>query len=587
MTNDFVNKMTADSDEFFVDQKKRAEKIIAKWEKTSLLKNLNETSKRNMALILENEAMALKSEMLNESTVNANIAGFAKIAFPLVRRVFANLIADKIVSIQPMAMPSGLIFYQNFKYSASTAKPPYTANGSVYGDLDFQGNVKLEGIGAQTANGGFYGLNSNYGYRIFRSGTSVSATTYSGATTAAATSQWVSSILTENGKTVTAQKYLFDFGANINAVDLSNLRQFTVVPSSVIKNDTGASFRGFVGVATANSAFPILKSETDLDTPLLDYSVKPAALTGGRIVVWSVSGALVGTSNALTGAELLFNGSTDLTNRGEFEAVAEIPELEMETIKIQIDAKERKIKTKWTPEAAQDLNAFLGLDMELELTKMLSEQMIIDIDREIINDLIKGAHFRDVWSRKIGTYLNVVNGQVVATTTTTDILGYGNGANGAGPVFKGTQKDWYQTLVEKINKMSNNIYKVVLRGKANFIVTSTTVAAMLESMDVYKMDISANTVGSIGSVKIGTLESKYAVYVDPYLPDGIILVGFKGNSELHAGYVYAPYIPAIVSPTVYDPENFTPRKYILQRSGMQIVRPDYYGVIYVKDLDLF
>jgi len=577
---------TLSSDNQLQDQRIIQERLVRKWKGTGLLEKLDAERQKGMAVMLENEVKALYS-LLNESTLNSAVAGFAKIAFPLVRRVFANLIADKIVAIQPMSLPSGLLFYLDFKYETKTAKPPYTADGSLYGSLEFNGNTKLEGLGAQLADGGFYGLNASYGYRKFRSGPSITGTTYSGASTAAATADWVATIVDENGVSRSAQRYEFDFGTNITAVDLSNLRQFVIVPTATIANDTGSLFKSFTGVTSATTFYPILNGETSLSGAQVDLSTK--TLTASKIVVWSPSGSLIGTSDSPTASEMLFIAQTDLDTRAEFEAIAQIPELNLEIKKVSVNSQTRKLKTKWTPEMAQDINAYHGLDAEAELTKILSEQLIIDIDREIISDLITGAYFKDVWSRKIGKYVTLnSSNQIVANTTNSDILGFGAGTAGAGPVFRGTQKEWYQTLVEKINKMSNNIYKRILRGKANFIVTSTTIAGLLESTEDYRMEIESNRVtGTIGYIKTGTLQNKYSIYVDPYMPDALMLIGFKGSSFLESGYVYAPYVPLVAVPTLFDPEDFTPRKGVLSRYGKQMVRPEYYGVILVLDLDLF
>lgn len=582
-----LKTLTEDSRAYVQNQKVIRERLVGKWAKTGLLSKLDASRQQNMAVMLENEAQALGA-LLQESTMNSSVAGFSKIAFPLVRRVFANLIADKIVSIQPMSLPSGLLFYLDFKYEGSTTKPPYTADGSLYGSLSFGGNRKLEGLGAQLASGGWYGLNSSYGYRIFRSG-SIVATTMPLASTASASATWVGTFIGEDGLSYTAQRYEFNFGTAITSLDLSNLRQYTVVPTANIANDQGALHKGLSGVVSASNAFTILRGETALSGAAVDLSTQ--TLTSGKIVVY-VSGVDVTDTASLTsasGAELLFIANTDLDNRAEFEAVAQIPEINLEIKKIEVVAQTRKLKTKWTPEMAQDINAYHGLDAELELTKILSEQIIIDIDREIVGDLLTGAHFKDVWSRKIGKYVTLnSSGAVVTNTTNTDILGFGSGANGAGPVFRGTQKEWYQTLIEKINKMSYKIFQVVLRGRANFIVTSATIAGMLESTEDYRMDIGADRVtGDIGVIRTGTLQNRYAVYVDPYLPDGLMLVGYKGTNFLESGYVYAPYIPLVAVPTLFDPEDFTPRKGVMTRYSKQMVRPEFYGVIFVLDLDLF
>lgn len=582
-----LKNLTEDSRAYVQNQKVIRERLVGKWAKTGLLKKLDSSRQQNMAVMLENEAQALGS-LLQESTLNSSVAGFSKIAFPLVRRVFANLIADKIVSIQPMSLPSGLLFYLDFKYEGSTTKPPYTADGSLYGSLSFGGNTKLEGLGAQLASGGWYGLNSSYGYRIFRSG-SVVATTMPLASTASASATWVSNFIGEDGTTYQAQRYEFNFGTDITKLDLSNLRQYQVVPTASIYNDQGALHKGLSGVVSASNAFTVLRGETSIS----GAQIEPASqtLTAGKVVVYHPVTDVTDTATltAVSGAELIFVANTSLDNRAEFEAVAQIPEINLEIKKIEVVAQTRKLKTKWTPEMAQDINAYHGLDAELELTKILSEQIIIDIDREIVGDLLTGAHFKDVWSRKIGKYVTLNSaGAVTTNTTNTDILGFGSGANGAGPVFRGTQKDWYQTLIEKINKMSYKIFQVVLRGRANFLVTSATVAGMLESTEDYRMEIGADKVsGDIGVVRTGTLQNRYAVYVDPYLPDGLLLVGYKGTNFLESGYVYAPYIPLVAVPTLFDPEDFTPRKGVMTRYSKQMVRPEFYGVIFVLDLDLF
>lgn len=582
-----LKTLTEDSRAYVQNQKVIRERLVGKWAKTGLLSKLDASRQQNMAVMLENEAQALGA-LLQESTMNSSVAGFSKIAFPLVRRVFANLIADKIVSIQPMSLPSGLLFYLDFKYEGNTTKPPYTADGSLYGNLSFGGNRKLEGLGAQLASGGWYGLNSSYGYRIFRSG-SVVATTMPLATTASASATWVSTFIGEDGQTYTAQRYEFNFGTAITNLDLSNLRQYTIAPTATIYTDQSALHKGLSGVVSATTTFTILRGETALSGAAVDLSTQ--TLTSGKIVVYVPDVDVTDTASltSASGAELLFIANTDLDNRAEFEAVAQIPEINLEIKKIEVVAQTRKLKTKWTPEMAQDINAYHGLDAELELTKILSEQIIIDIDREIVGDLLTGAHFKDVWSRKIGKYVTLDSTGAVATNTTnTDILGFGNGANGAGPVFRGTQKEWYQTLIEKINKMSYKIFQVVLRGRANFIVTSATIAGMLESTEDYRMDIGADRVtGDIGVIRTGTLQNRYAVYVDPYLPDGLMLVGYKGTNFLESGYVYAPYIPLVAVPTLFDPEDFTPRKGVMTRYSKQMVRPEFYGVIFVLDLDLF
>ena len=250
---------------------------------------------------------------------------------------------------------------------------------------------------------------------------------------------------------------------------------------------------------------------------------------------------------------------------------------------MSVTAVTRKLRARWSPELAQDLNAYHSLDAEVELTQILSEQIALELDREILNDLLtqaNGANF--FWSRAPGKFVNKETG--AAANKASSLAG--------GPAFTGTVREWYETLVETIIDASNTIHRKTLRGSANFIVVGPDVATILESSVLYKPVYSLDGDGqvgagmTIGAEKVGSLSNRFTVYKDPYFPRNKILIGYKGGSYLETGYVYAPYVPLIVTPTIFAPEDFTPRKGVMTRYGKKMVRSDFYGTVTCLDMNI-
>ena len=252
-----------------------------------------------------------------------------------------------------------------------------------------------------------------------------------------------------------------------------------------------------------------------------------------------------------------------------------IPEIDIKVDSIAVTAITKKLKAKWTPELGQDLNAYHNLDAEVELTSILSEQIALEIDREILNDLVQGATAGTLhWSRRPGRFLNRESGAAIAV-----------GANIAGPDFTGTVSEWYETLVETINDVSARIHRKTLRGGANFVVVSPEVANVLEFTAGFRASVTADSdTGTVGAVKVGSLSKKWDIYVDPYFLRNVVLVGRKGGSFLESGYVYAPYVPLQVTPTIFGTEDFVPRKGVMTRYAKKMVRPDMYGLVICQDL---
>ena len=254
------------------------------------------------------------------------------------------------------------------------------------------------------------------------------------------------------------------------------------------------------------------------------------------------------------------------------EGEEQIPEIDIKVDSIAVTAQTKKLKAKWTPELGQDLNAYHNLDAEVELTSILSEQIALEIDREILADLVNGATAGTrYWSRAPGLFVDV-NGNEV-------------GASSAAPDFTGTVSEWYETLVETINDVSAAIHRKTLRGGANFIVCGPEIANILEFTAGFRASVTHDDeTGSVGAVQVGSLSKKFDVIVDPYFLRNVILVGRRGSSFLESGYVYAPYVPLQTTPTIFGPEDFVPRKGVMTRYAKKMVRPDMYGLVVVRGL---
>ena len=562
-----------------VNQNARLGGIMEKWDRTGLLKNLSEDKSQVVAQLLENQALELRNQMLNEESQTAAVAGYNKIAFPLVRRVFGQLLASELVAVQPMSLPSGLLFFLDFKFDRNHGGA--TSGGSVYGNLDNGGpnnNSLLDGVGAQSASGGMYNFaTAGYSRRSFI--ISTAAPSYSGVTT-------TSEVL--GGATVSG----YDFPLSVSAAtDIGVPIEFRVATSGEARADAAAanseSFRGLRSVPSLTATQWFGRMDPTLTT-----------VTGAKVQVFmNVCGAAGpeykwgDNSSSLTAAVLVGPAMTNMTGAsnagdgsnllGDFESTSAIPEINIAVSSVPVQAVTRKLKATWTPELAQDINAYHAIDAEVELTTILSDIIATEVDREILSSLLSGATVKAAWSRAVGNYVTAgANGDSISSIS--DPGGYSINRG-----FTGTQQDWYQTLAETIITVSNEIHKRNLRSGANWLVTSPDVATIIEAIAYFKPNATFDPTEvqySLGVEKIGSLTNRFTVYKDPYFPVDKILVGYKGPGFLDAGYVYAPYVPLVFTPTIFEPNDFTPRKGAMTRYAHQMVRPEYYGRISVVDL---
>ena len=524
-----------------------AARLANKWNKTGLLEGIgNETEKNNMSMILENQAKQL---VMEESNTGGPLPGagtftpgtgaqWAGVALPLVRKVFGQIAAKEFVSVQPMNLPSGLVFYLDFQYGTA-GKQPFAQGGSLYGDTD--GNLPF----GNGATGGLYGA-GRFGYSINNTQSAAYAV-------ASGSVDWYSDL---NADSSVSQSYVA--GASGQIVKLT-------VPSASLPNFDERAVRGFY----------LSGSAADLPASATQYP-QFTKINGANIEFFV--GSDVVEAGALKVEYLL---QTNDAQRGDFEdgnnnlnadnTPISIPEINIQMQSEAIVAKTRKLKAVWTPEFAQDLNAYHSLDAEAELTSIMSEYISLEIDLEILDMLIESA--------AAGTeYWSAQNNLSLASTGVVDAdLGFYN-----------SQGQWFQTLGTKIQKLSNIIHQKTLRGGANFLVCSPTVATILESIPGFASTSDGDAAKmsyAFGVQKAGTINSRYTVYKNPYMTENTILMGFRGGQFLEAGAVFAPYIPLIMTPLVYDPNTFTPRKGLLTRYAKKVVRPEFYGKIFVEGLN--
>jgi len=571
---------------------KQGAALLEKWERTGLLEGLDsDSSKNGMARLLENQAAQLLKEV--SSMQGGDVQGFAAVAFPLVRRVFGGLIANDLVSVQPMSLPSGLIFFMDFTYE-------HKRLGIDKGESLFGGGV----VGSQLTGGvtdiletggGLYSLQTGY--------TSPSGTVAAAEVTASAgqaswapltASRTIAQINTAQGATnKNNQLKSLQYDPDVLA-DSTN--QFLQVTMSVPGTDSApngplnrknliaisaSAITGFNGGANtaANTTVKMVRRLTRLGTvggvEKLVVTLTAASFTkdSGSIALnypaaddfdnASAIGAVVGDIFPFEGA-----AGGDLT-----DASSVMPEINIKVDSVAVTAITKKLKAKWTPELGQDLNAYHNLDAEVELTQILSEQIALEIDREIVNDLIQGATAGTYyWSRSPGLFVDRTTGGEI-------------GAQAVAPDFTGTVSEWYETLIETVNDVSAQIHRKTLRGGANFLVTSPEVANILEFTAGFRASVTADADrGTVGAVNVGSISKKWDVWVDPYFPRNLVLVGRKGGSFLETGYVYAPYVPLQVTPTIFGTEDFVPRKGVMTRYAKKMVRPDMYGLVVVRGL---
>lgn len=543
--------------ELYRNRRKEAEQLVQKWQRTGLLEGLKGVSKGNMAQLLENQAVQLLREA-NTTGTTANSEEWSGIALPLVRRIFADISAKEFVSVQPMNMPTGLVFWLDFKYG--TGQPGFTTNSgkdsqndSVFGVTDPNKGTGTD-YGWATPNEGLYGP-GRFGYTI-NDYTSSAIASNGGS---ASSTNWVSASLS-------ASDYNFNSEFSQSLIVGGSRVHKILVSTASLENPDLNGVRGFTLSNGAGSLVYEVYSEF----------TKYNKSTG--TIQFLISGSAMATASQTLVVN--YHKQPTSTTRGDFEASKtqagtaidtplDIPTVNLEMRSEQIIAKTRKIKALWTPEFSQDLQMYHNIDAEAELTALLGELISMEIDLEILDMLIQNAAFTDYWSTRIGYEYN---GSSFAAITA-NLTAY-------------TQGTWFQTLGTKLQKMSNRIHQSTVYGGANFMVCSPLVATVLESIPGFAAETDGNkTKFAMGVQKIGSIAKQYDVYKNPYMKENVILMGYRGNQFLHAGAHYCPLVPLMMTPTVLDPDNFVPRRGAMTRYSKVVTRPEFYGKVYVEGLN--
>jgi len=545
--------------------------LLEKWERTGLLEGLdNENKRQGMARLLENQAAQLLKE--TSTMAGGDVEGFASVAFPIVRRVFGGLIANDLVSVQPMSLPSGLIFFLDF--TTRFNKLGYTAGESLFGGnvvaSQITGGVVLTGVSADE---GPYNLNNGYASPTGSTGTAViPVDTYTMSGTGSFGDADLDRAIRFDPDLSGSGVVVIGVTGSAQWAQLNMKNLIAIVPTGTLGNGTmvrrltaihSGSSGDTYNPENANTVLKMVFQATTLAVTddLRDELVESAENLGFGFGI---------DDNFTQGGAV---GSVVGTTAWELENNNNLPEIDIKVDSVAVTAMTKKLKAKWTPELGQDLNAYHNLDAEVELTSILSEQVALEIDQEILTDLIKGAQAGTYyWSRSPGLFVRKDTGAEI-------------GAASAAPDFTGTVSEWYETLLETVNDVSAQIHRKTLRGGANFVVCGPEVANIMEFTAGFRATVTADdTKGQAGAVKVGTLNNKWDVHVDPYFPRNVVLVGRRGSGFLESGYVYAPYVPLQVTPTIFGTEDFVPRKGVMTRYAKKMVRPDMYGLVIIRDL---
>jgi hypothetical protein len=575
------------------------EDTINKWDKLGFLEGLKGHLKENVAQLYENQA----SHLINEASSESSNGAFETVVFPIVRRVFSKLLANEIVSVQAMNLPIGKLFYfvpkiQGYSGGTSDMSGEHYAPVGSPGNYPGNPNSGYDGSGAYAKNlydlfyeGGEAGLDPpglfDYSKGRWSAVTGTTVTYAWSPTTGELTQTGYTSgiyrkaiivmsgfsnsgagkLIGPDGQEIDSETFLSDLkiiGVTTNTTTSANALNpylFRVVTqrygkgmvqygSNVTTTFPGSGNGGsYNDICTANG---FIFLEVDLQVP--------ACINCGSDSLDGYTGSTFSSSTATN------NAFTAVWRRyAELEFEDKIGEVSFDLQSVTVSVSERKLRAQWSPELAQDVAAFHNIDAEAELTALLSEQVAAEIDREILRDLRKGAAWNLRWD---------YNGwKRLSSTGTTPY----------------TQKDWNQTLITAINQISAQIHKSTLRGGANWIVVSSEVSAIFDDLEYFHVSNASPEQDqyNMGIERVGTLAGRYQVFRDPYFPPNTVLIGHKGTSLLDTGYIYAPYVPLQLTPTMYNPFNFTPIKGIMTRYAKKMVNNRFYGRITVDGVRTF
>ena len=567
------------------------EDTINKWEKLGFLEGLKGHLKENVAQLYENQA----SYLINEAASTADSGSFETVVFPIVRRVFSKLLANDIVSVQAMNLPIGKLFYfvpniQSYTgaglnehwapYGSPNAAAGQTPNsGYDYNtqkdlyDRFYEGNEPaLDPPGLYDySKGQFSAITGNnstvvwVGDLLAVSGYALNDYRKVLLVMSGFASTGAGKLIGPNGQPMDTEEFLADLtirgaaGNTTTSANVNNNYLFRVVTQrygkGIVQYGQNETLAFPQSLTDGGTYYDVCDAEGKI---YLEVDLQTPAEVGAN----TIDGYTGSTFSSNTGINTAFVTTYRIYKNLEFED--KIGEVSFDLQSVTVSVTERKLRAQWSPEMAQDVAAFHNIDAEAELTALLSEQVAAEIDREILRDLRKAAAWNLRW----------------------DYNGWKRLGSNAVPY---TQKDWNQTLITAINQISAQIHKSTLRGGANWIVVSSEVSAIFDDLEYFHVSNAAPEQDqyNMGIERVGTLAGRYQVYRDPYFPANQVLLGHKGTSLLDTGYIYAPYVPLQLTPTMYNPFNFTPIKGIMTRYAKKVVNNRFYGRITVDGVRTF
>ena len=565
------------------------EDTINKWDKLGFLDGLKGHLKENVAQLYENQA----SHLINEAANASDSGSFETVVFPIVRRVFSKLLANDIVSVQAMNLPIGKLFYfvpkiQNRNANGTHVAPFGAPGGPSTTDSNYGANDKnlydrfYEGSTPNSDPAGLF----DYSKGAYSAQT-VMATAVGWSTGGTLTAEAGEDLYTGNTREVLVALSGFAsagagklIGPDGQEMDTEDFLASLEIKLDANSGDAVAGTYYNFNVVTQKYGKGIVQYGSEQGTTFYSGSYPGPGgaydnvCDAAGIIYLSIDTATpvaIGSTNSTdgytgttfaTGANPTFAAEYRVYETLEFED--KIGEVSFDLEAVTVSVTERKLRAQWSPELAQDVSAFHNIDAEAELTALLSEQVAAEIDREILRDLRKGAAWSLRWD--YNGWKRVNNGSV-----------------------NYNQKDWNQTLITAINQISAQIHKSTLRGGANWIVVSSEISAIFDDLEYFHVSNAAPDQDqyNMGIERVGTLSGRYQVYRDPYFPPNTVLLGHKGSSLLDTGYVYAPYVPLQLTPTMYNPFNFTPIKGIMTRYAKKMVNNRFYGKITVDGVRTF
>jgi hypothetical protein len=516
-----------------------------KWDSIGLLEGLEGNVRENCAQLFENQL----SHMINESTDSASSGQFETVAFPVIRRVFAKLLANDLVSVQALNLPIGKLYYINPKVSVRVNGTDHTSPDGAYSNAaTTTGGTAFETRSLYDA---FYATQyGEEGQGLFdRSKGRITVVTGTGVQSPAYTAGDRSVTLTVDGFTVTSQGKLV--GPAGVPMDTESFLASLKITSDV----------DFTAPAPFADATITAGDQIPFNVKVQKYGQAIVTAAGDLVLIVDVTYAGQDGYQPLTATTPVFNYTYNVYS--DLEEDSEMAEVTFGLDEVTVSVETRKMRAQWTPELAQDVSAFHNIDAEAELTALLSEQMAAEIDREILRDLRRGAAWTLRWDY--------------------------NGLRKQSSTYYGTQKDWNQTLITKINQISAQIHKAVLRGGASWVVVSPEISAVFDDLEYFHVSNASPEQDkyNMGIEKIGTLSGRYQVYRDPYAPANTLLIGHKGSSILESGYIYAPYVPMQLTPVMYNPFDFKPIRGIMTRYAKKMILNRYYGRVFCDGLEVF